>query len=100
MIAGVQGNLDRVGDEISKCVSHMVGAVHIDHLSELQIYGHGADDMVVTEYLKNRFHLNVRNPSPFEALNAPADTASTKAATHYCTAVGLAVQDFAGAANG
>ncbi len=70
VISSVQAGLDRVGDEISKCVSHMVGSMHLDNLSELLIYGHGSDDAVFTDYLKNRFHLPVRSPSPFDALSA------------------------------
>ena len=94
----IHAHLDRVGDEISKCVSHMVGSMHIDNMSELLVYGHGSEDVVVTEYLKNRFHLPVRSPSPFETLppaGMPADVQNAlqhSVATGYCTAVGLAIQ--------
>ncbi len=95
---GIQGSLDRVGDEITKCVSHMVGSLQFDNISEMLVYGHGSDDASVTDYLKNRFHLPVRNPSPFEALPASSmsgelrESIQANVATHYCTAVGLAMQ--------
>jgi Tfp pilus assembly PilM family ATPase len=98
MISGLQTNLDRVGDEISKCVSHMVGSMNVDTLSELVVYGMGSDDVVVTEYLKNRFHLPVRSPSPFEAMGPEAlsagmrETVDHKTITQYHAAVGLALQ--------
>ena len=99
-VAGIQANLERVGDEISKCVSHMVGTMHLDNLAELLLFGHGSDDLVVNEYLKNRFHVPVRHPSPFEIFGA-AKNADDKQATHFGTATGLALQQFAGvAANG
>lgn len=96
--AGIHNSLDRVGDEISKCVSHMVGSMHLDNMNELQLFGTGADNMVVAEYLKNRFHMPVRNPSPFDALSNNAcppairEALGNAAASHYCTAVGLAMQ--------
>jgi Tfp pilus assembly PilM family ATPase len=104
--SAVQAGLERVGDEVSKCVSHMVGSMHIDNMAEMLIYGHGSDDLAVTEYLKNRFHLPVRSPSPFEALPAEAVSAEIAQAmpagiaTHYCTAVGLAMQQIGGANHG
>lgn len=104
--AVVQASLERVGDEVSKCVSHMVGSMHIDNMAELLIYGHGSDDLAVTEYLKNRFHLPVRSPSPFEALPAEAISAELvqsmqhNVATRYCTAVGLAMQQSGGPDHG
>lgn len=98
LVSGLATNLDRVGDEISKCVSHMVGVMQVDTLSEMLLYGHGSDDVVVNEYLKNRFHVPVRSPSPFEALGEGALSASMresvdhKTVTQYHTAVGLALQ--------
>jgi Tfp pilus assembly PilM family ATPase len=100
-VAGLQANLERVGDEISKCVSHMVGTMHLDNLGELLLFGHGSDDMVVNEYLKNRFHVPVHNPSPFASVEASPVAVNDKQATHYCTAMGLAMQQIAGVpANG
>ena len=97
-ISGLTTNLDRVGDEISKCVSHMVGSMNVDTLSELVLYGQGSEDVVVTEYLKNRFHVPVRSPSPFDAFGpagmpgAMRETVDHKLTTQYHTAVGLALQ--------
>ena len=102
----VQASLERVGDEVSKCVSHMVGSMHIDNMAELLVYGPGSSDMAVTEYLKNRFHIPVRSPSPFEILpetSLPADLQRTlehSVATQYCTAVGLAMQHSGGPDHG
>ena len=99
-VAGIQANLERVGDEISKCVSHMVGTMHLDNLAELLLFGHGSDDLVVNEYLKNRFNVPVRNPSPFGIFGVAQHT-DDKQATHFGTATGLALQQFAGVgANG
>jgi Tfp pilus assembly PilM family ATPase len=92
-------NLERIGDEISKCVSHMVGAIQVDALSELLLFGHGTAQSTLSDYLNQRFRLPVRAPSPFDLLSAgDAALPDAQAATHYCTAVGLALQDFQGAA--
>jgi Tfp pilus assembly PilM family ATPase len=90
--------LDRVGDEISKCVSHMVGAMHVDNLSEILLFGNGAEDTGFTEYLTNRFQIPVRAQSPFEAFSAESLSPEVSSAgqpgvaTHYAAAVGLAMQ--------
>jgi len=103
--AGMAASLERIGEEVSKCVSHMVGTMHIENLSEMVLFGHGSDELVVNEYLKNRFHLPVRNVSPFDAL--PAESlpsalreAASATATHYCTALGLALQTAGGMVHG
>ncbi len=104
VISAVQAGLDRVGDEISKCVSHMVGSIRFDNLSELLLYGHGSSDATFQDYLKNRFHLPVRSPSPFDSFPTNALSAELKAtldenaSTHFAAAVGLAIQP-AGASN-
>ena len=98
IVSGLQTNLDRVGDEISKCVSHIVGAMQVDTLNELLLFGQGSDDLVVNEYLKNRFHLPVRSPSPFDAFEGGGmtqgmrESVDHRTATQYHTAVGLALQ--------
>ncbi|HUO07366.1 MAG TPA: pilus assembly protein PilM [Phycisphaerae bacterium] len=90
--------LDRVGDEISKCVSHMVGTMQLDNLSELLLFGNGAEDEKFAEYLTSRFHIPVRAPSPFDALTADSMAPEVRAAvqpnvaTHFAAAVGLALQ--------
>jgi Tfp pilus assembly PilM family ATPase len=90
--------LDRVGDEISKCVSHMVGAMHVDNLNEILLFGNGADDAGFAEYLTNRFQIPVRAQSPFEGFGADAlspevsSAVQPDVATHYAAAVGLAMQ--------
>ena len=96
-----QANTDRIGDEISKCMSHMVGSMQVDNLGAMLLFGHGAEELVGSGYLRQRFQLEVRAPSPFAALPAaswPADLdrAQLTHTTHYCTAVGLAVQEAAG----
>jgi Tfp pilus assembly PilM family ATPase len=90
--------LDRVGDEISKCVSHMVGTMQLDNLSELLLFGNGAEDVKFADYLTSRFHIPVRAPSPFDAFAAEAMSSEVRAAvppnvaTHFAAAVGLALQ--------
>ncbi|MGN6368701.1 MAG: pilus assembly protein PilM [Phycisphaerae bacterium] len=90
--------LDRLGDEISKCVSHMVGAMHVDNLSEILLFGNGAEDAGFADYLTNRFQIPVRAPSPFEAFEegaiAPEVSSAVErgVATHYAAAAGLAMQ--------
>lgn len=102
VISAVQAGLDRVGDEISKCVSHIVGSMQLDNLSELLVFGHGSSDAAFTQYLTNRFHLPVRSPSPFDALTAEAMPGDMRTAighdvaTHYAAAVGLAMQPAGG----
>jgi len=90
--------LERMGEEISKCVSHMVGAMGGDNLGELLIFGRNSGDAAIGDYLKNRFNLNVRAPSPFDAFASGANSSGAieqPAATNYCTAVGLALQKLA-----
>jgi Tfp pilus assembly PilM family ATPase len=99
-VAGIQANLERVGDEISKCVSHMVGTMHLDNLNELLLFGHGSDDVVVSEYMSNRFHVPVRSPSPFAGLAAAEELINDKQATHYGTVTGLALQQIGAATHG
>ena len=105
-ISAVQSGLDRVGDEISKCVSHMVGAMHLDNLTELLVYGHGSNDAAFTDYLTNRFHLPVRTPSPFDSFSTQAlpDAFRTEmeagAATHFAAVAGLALQPAGGLNHG
>jgi Tfp pilus assembly PilM family ATPase len=90
--------MDRVGDEISKCVSHMVGSMQVDHMAELLMFGSGADDANFSDYLHTRFHLPVRSPSPFDSLPPDAMSPEVRAAvqpavaTHFAAAVGLAMQ--------
>jgi Tfp pilus assembly PilM family ATPase len=89
---------DKVGDEISKCVSHMVGSMQVDHMSELLLFGNGAEDPAFADYLQSRFHMPVRSPSPFDSLPSEAMSPAVKSAvqpsvaTHFAAAVGLAMQ--------
>jgi Tfp pilus assembly PilM family ATPase len=97
-VSAAKVGLDRVGDEISKCVSHMVGKMQVNPLTELLVFGHGSADPTFTDYLKNRFHLNVRAPSPFESLPEDAMSSDLRqavqpdVATHFAAAIGLAMQ--------
>jgi Tfp pilus assembly PilM family ATPase len=101
-ISAAQTGLDRVGDEISKCVSHIVGSMDLDNLSELLVFGNGADDAPFADYLTSRFHLSVRAPSPFDCFSAEAMSPEVRSAvqpnvaTHFAAAVGLAMQSAAG----
>jgi Tfp pilus assembly PilM family ATPase len=96
--AGAPSTLDHIGHEISKCVSHMAGTQNVESLGEIIVFGAGAQDEAFSGYLTNRFNLQVRAPSPFEALAPGALSASvqtslqTGAATNYATALGLALQ--------
>jgi Tfp pilus assembly PilM family ATPase len=102
----VQAGLERIGDEVSKCVSHMVGSNDLDAMSELFVFGHGADDSAFTSYLFNRFSLPVRTPSPFDSLPQDAISEDLRAklepaiASHYATAMGLTLQTSGGANHG
>jgi Tfp pilus assembly PilM family ATPase len=101
-----QNNLSRIGDEISKCVSHMVGSLHLDGMMEIVAFGPGAHDEAFTAYMLNRFNLQVRAPSPFDSLPEdamPADLRSALApaeATSYAAALGLALQSTGGVIHG
>jgi Tfp pilus assembly PilM family ATPase len=96
--AGSSSMLERIGHEISKCVSHMVGASNMDVLSDIMVFGNDAHDEAFSGYLTHRFNLKVRAPSPFEALGTGAVPAGLEpalaggAATHYAAALGLALQ--------
>jgi Tfp pilus assembly PilM family ATPase len=97
-----QAGLERVGDEISKCVSHMVGALQFDGMTDILVFGESAQDRGFASYLTSRFNLQVRSPSPFETLPAEGMTAELRrglepsAATHYAAAMGLALQPIGG----
>jgi Tfp pilus assembly PilM family ATPase len=100
-----QASLERVGDEITKCVSHMVGSLHLDGMQEIFVFGESAQDPGFASYLTTRFNLQVRSPSPFDSLTPdlmPADLRAAlqpAAATHYAAALGMALQP-AGGSNG
>lgn len=95
--------LERVGDEISKCVSHMVGSQHLDGMTEVIAFGSWAQDQDFLTYLTGRFNLQIKAPSPFDALSPGAlpqeihSALQPAAATHYATALGLALQPIGGA---
>jgi Tfp pilus assembly PilM family ATPase len=99
---GQQAGLARVGDEISKCVSHMVGSLHLDNMTEVLVFGHAAQDKAFADYLQTRFNLQVRSPSPFDSLPGDAipaalrDSLQPEAASHYAAALGLALQPIGG----
>lgn len=101
-----QVGLDRVGDEISKCVSHMAASRQLESMSEFLMFGSGSADVVFTEYLKNRFKMPVRSPSPFEMLPEGCISGELKTAaghdiaTQYAAATGLALQPAGGAIHG
>jgi len=95
--SGGQAGLERIGHEISKCVSHMAGSQYLDALAEIVVFGNGAHDEAFAGYLANRFNLRVRAPSPFDCLAPgalPADMPAEPegAATHFAAALGLALQ--------
>ncbi len=100
---GHVSGLERVGDEISKCVSHMVGSQHLDCMIDVIAFGAVAQDQAFAEYLASRFNLQIKTPSPFDALAPGAMPAEIKnalqpaAATFYATALGLALQPIGGA---
>jgi Tfp pilus assembly PilM family ATPase len=93
-----QTSLGRIGDEISKCVSHMVGALHLDGMNEIVAFGRGTLDEGFSAYLNNRFCLPVRTPSPFQMLPAGVIDEATiaklspEAASSFAAALGLAMQ--------
>jgi Tfp pilus assembly PilM family ATPase len=103
---GVQDNLPRIGDEISKCVSHMLGSLHLDGMTEIVAFGAGAHDEAFTSYMLNRFNLQVKAPSPFDSLPGDAMPAELRGAlapaeaTQYAAALGLALQTVGGAVHG
>jgi len=78
----------------------MVGSQHLDGVGDIYLFGNGARDEAFTSYLSNRFHLQIKAPSPFESLGgdaAPMNSSVDAAeATHYATAVGLALQPAGG----
>jgi Tfp pilus assembly PilM family ATPase len=95
---GAPSALERIGHEISKCVSHMVGTQHMEALADIVVFGNGVRDEQFTTYLAQRFNLRVRTPSPFEALpqgalaQSVAAALQPEAATHFAAALGLAFQ--------
>ncbi len=100
--AGTGASQERVGDEISKCVSHMVRSLHLDGMGEIFAFGQGVHDESFASYLMNRFNLQVRALSPFESLSDAALSPELRAglelatATQYATALGLAHQTAGG----
>ena len=96
--AGAPSALERIGHEISKCVSHMVGSNNLDALGDILLFGHGVQDQTFANYLAHRFNIRVKTPSPFDALAADAvpahlrDALAAGTATHYAAALGLALQ--------
>ncbi len=103
---GPQVNLERIGDEISKCVSHMVGALHMEGMTEIMAFGAAAHDAAFSAYLMSRFNLQVKAPSPFDSLGPGGLSEELKnnlvpaAATQYAAALGLAYQTAGGSIDG
>ena len=100
---GAQGGLERVGDEISKCVSHMVGTLHLDSIMDIYLFGSGAQDESFGNYLSQRFNMRVKCPSPFELFKDEKVSADLQAvmqspaSSQYAAALGLALQPTGGA---
>ncbi len=98
---GPKASLERVGDEVSKCVSHL-GSIHHEALQDIYMFGNGQQDQAISDYIANRFNLKVKSPSPFEAVpaeNMPADIRAmlqSAASTPYAAALGLALQPVGG----
>jgi hypothetical protein len=98
--AGAPAGLARLGDEISKCVSHMVGSLHLDGMTDIYAFGRGTQDEAFAAYLAGRFHVQVRTPSPFDAFAGDARAGGVDVAagvgpaalTDFATAFGLAFQ--------
>lgn len=95
---GGPSTLERIGHEISKCVSHMVGSHQQDALGEIVVFGNGAQDEAFASYLTNRFNLRVRAPSPFDWLAPEAVPSGFEpgAASHFAAALGLVLQPVGG----
>jgi Tfp pilus assembly PilM family ATPase len=102
--AGLQAGMGRIGDEISKCISHMVGTLHLDGMTEILAFGDGTSEDSFAEYLVNRFNMQVRAPSPFDSLPPAAVTQLSALvpadATRYATVLGLALQNSGGPTHG
>lgn len=99
---GPQWARERIGDEVSKCVSHMLGAQHMDNLAEIVLVGKNAQDPAFGGHLASRFNVQVRTPSPFASLGANALSSAANAAlqasaaTDFAVALGLAWQGAGG----
>jgi Tfp pilus assembly PilM family ATPase len=98
---GTPAAMERIGHEISKCVSHMVGSNNLDSLSEIVVFGNGVREDQFAGYLTHRFNLHVKTPSPFDALSPDvldesAAMLQPDAATHFAAALGLALQPVGG----
>jgi hypothetical protein len=82
----------------------MVGSLHLDGVTEIVAFGDGTHEDSFNSYLVNRFNLQVRAPSPFESLSGDALAGGISLqpgeATHFATALGLALQTSGGAVNG
>jgi Tfp pilus assembly PilM family ATPase len=100
--SGQQAGLERVGDEISKCVSHMVGTLHLDTMMDIYLFGSHAQDEKFGAYLSHRFNMKVKSPSPFEMFKdqkLPSEllvAMQAPSASQYAAALGLAFQPSGG----
>ena len=56
---GPQWMLERVGDEVSKCVSHMVGSQRIDNLAEIMLFQSFGTEPAFGDYLASRFNVQI-----------------------------------------
>lgn len=99
---GPQSARERIGDEISKCVSHMIGAQHLDPLEEVILFGKNAHESSFGDYIASRFNVRIKTPSPFESIDASDmslavnSTLQDGAAVDYAVALGLAWQGAGG----
>jgi hypothetical protein len=104
---GPLGTLERIGDEVSKCVSHMVGSQRLDHLAEIALFGQTAVGGSCDSYLASRFDVQVHTPSLTQGLGPPgsmrpAVTAALQSASgsQFAVALGLAWQQAGGVYDG
>jgi Tfp pilus assembly PilM family ATPase len=91
--------LERIGDEVSKCLSHMVGSQHLDQLAEIVLFGQAASEGSCGDYLASRFGVQIHTPSLIQSLGpAPdmspdvADALQAATGSQFAVALGLACQ--------
>jgi hypothetical protein len=98
-------HLERVSEEIARCLTHISGSMPLDKLGEMMLFGQWSQVPALGQYLTNHFHIAARSPSPLDtvspqALSEEARRTDPAAQTHFATAVGLALQFAGGVAHG
>ena len=99
-------HLERIAEEVARCFTHIAGAMPLEKLSQMMLFGQWSDNPALGNYLGNHFHLPTRSPAPLQALGTEGLSAAAQHSaagiqgTQFAAAVGLTLQYSGGVQHG